>query len=318
MDSISRLLRMAQLGAHVDRRCLLGGSTRMDVAPTAELEAPFHVLLEGECTLQAGSTVLDLRAGDIVIIPGGGPHRVTTPGRGRKRGIVSALGDVLISTRTEASVEPPVIDLFCGHYTFDTGAGRMLFRSLPDPVHVSFGQAEESDEVLHMVSALMRREAERDGHGTAAILASLATVLLAMVLRTSRGDATAATLWTAAGDGQVAKAVEGVLRDPGAEWTIDRLSRAANMSRATFLRRFTQHTGTTVGAFLARARLMAAADLLGSTDATVGTVAGQVGYRSESAFSRAFTAEIGTSPAKFRREQARARRPGAPPSLASG
>jgi AraC family transcriptional activator of mtrCDE len=59
----------------------------------------------------------------------------------------------------------------------------------------------------------------------------------------------------------------------------------------------------TVGAFLARARLMAAAELLNSTDATVATIAAQVGYRSESAFSRAFRAEVGTTPARFRRDQ---------------
>ncbi|HEY3465577.1 MAG TPA: AraC family transcriptional regulator [Amycolatopsis sp.] len=301
MDSISRLLRMARLGARVDRRCLLGGATRMDVAAPADREAPFHVLLEGECTFQVGKTVLDLRAGDIVIVPGGRPHRVTTPGRGRKRGVESAPGEVLIGTRSAGDAGPPVIDLFCGHYTFDTGAGRLLFRSLPDPVHVSFGQSAESDEVLRMLSALMRREAEREGEGTAAILGSLSTVLLAMVLRTSRGEATKATLWTAAADERIAEAVEAMLHEPGESWTIERLSRAARMSRATFLRHFTRHTGTTVGAFLARARLMAAADLLASTDATVGTVAARVGYQSESAFSRAFKAELGVTPARFRR-----------------
>ncbi|MEV6235495.1 AraC family transcriptional regulator [Lentzea sp. NPDC051838] len=302
MDAISRLLHMARVGAVLDRRCLLGGSTRMDVAPM-QREAPFHVLLEGECGFQVGSTSLDLRAGDVVIVPSGAPHRVTTPGLGRERLVESTPGPVLIGTRSQGYSGPPVIDLFCGHFTFDTGAGRLLFRSLPDPVHVSFGQSAESDEVLRMVSALMRGEAEREGEGTAAILAALSTVLLAMVLRTSRGDATKATLWTAAADERIAAAVEAMLREPGEAWTIERLSGTASMSRATFLRRFTQHTGTTVGAFLTQARLMAAADLLGSTDAKVATVAAQVGYQSESAFSRAFRAAVGTTPARFRRER---------------
>ncbi|WP_196773012.1 helix-turn-helix domain-containing protein [Mycobacterium asiaticum] len=50
---------------------------------------------------------------------------------------------------------------------------------------------------------------------------------------------------------------------------------------------------------------MAAADLLSSSDATVASIAVQVGYQSESAFSRAFRAEIGTTPARFRRTQQR-------------
>jgi AraC family transcriptional regulator, activator of mtrCDE len=57
-----------------------------------------------------------------------------------------------------------------------------------------------------------------------------------------------------------------------------------------------------------RARLMAAAELLTTTDATVATIAGQVGYSSESAFSRAFRAHLGTTPARFRRERTRAPR----------
>ncbi|GHH89051.1 transcriptional regulator [Streptomyces sulfonofaciens] len=306
MDSVSHLLRMARLRASLDRRCLLSEGTRMDVPPYREQEAPFHVLLEGECRLQVGTTVLDLRAGDVVIIPSGVPHQVTTSGEGGLRSTTETHGDVFVSTYSEGG-GAPVIDLFCGRYTFDVGAGSVLLRSLPNPVHVSFGQCAEGREVLRMLGALMRGEARREGEGTSAILSALCTVLLAMTLRTSRGSATTATLWTAAVNGRIARAVEGVLNDPGADWTIDRLSRAAAMSRATFLRHFSQETGMTVGAFLAKARLMTAAELLDSTDATVATIAGQVGYQSESAFSRAFRAQLGTTPARFRRDQARSR-----------
>lgn len=303
MDSVSRLLRLARLRASLDKRCLLGGTTHMDVARHHPLEAPFHVLLEGECRLQVGAVVLELKPGDVVMIPSGSPHRVITAGTGRPRGIAETAGDAFVTTRSERG-GTAVIDLFCGHYAFDAGAGALLFKSLPDPVHVSFGQSAESDDVLRMLSTLMRGEAQREGEGTAAILSALCTVLLAMVLRTSRGDSTKTTLWTAAADGRIADAVEGMLDDPGGDWTIERLCREAAMSRATFLRHFGRDTGMTVGVFLARARLMAATELLTATDATVATIAAQVGYQSESAFSRAFRAHVGTTPARFRRDQA--------------
>lgn len=296
---------MARLGAALDKRCLLGAGTRMNVSAYGELEAPFHVLLDGACRLQVGAVLLDLRPGDVVMIPSGAPHRVITAGDAGPTGTAETAGEAFMTTRSEHGGEP-VIDLFCGHYTFDAGAGSLLFASLPDPVHVSFGQSADSDEVLRMLSALMRGEAQREGEGTAAVLSALCTVLLAMVLRTARGDATRTALWTAAADGRIASAVEGMLNEPGADWTIERLSRAAAMSRATFLRHFTRDTGTTVGAFLARARLMTAAELLTTTDATVASVAGQVGYSSESAFSRAFRAHLGTTPARFRRERTQA------------
>jgi AraC family transcriptional activator of mtrCDE len=128
-----------------------------------------------------------------------------------------------------------------------------------------------------------------------------------MVLRSARSATTTSALWTATADPRIAKAIESVLATPGADWTIDRLSRTAAMPRATFLRHFGHETGMTVGVFLVRARVMAAAELLNSSDATVATIAGQVGYQSESAFSRAFRAEVGTTPARFRRHQQRRR-----------
>jgi AraC-like DNA-binding protein len=300
MDAVSHLLRLARVDASLDKRCLLGSSTGMDVVPQGERQAPFHVLLDGSCRLEVGASLLELRPGDVVVIPSGAPHRVETAGGGRARGTTEASGDAFITTRSDGG-GAAVIDLFCGHYTFGAGAGSMLFRSLPDPVHVSFGRSGESDEVLRMLSALMRGEARREGEGTAAILSALCSVLLAMVLRTSRGATRDAMLWTAAEDPRIAAVIERVLDDPGADWSIDRLSRAAAMSRATFLRHFGRNTGMTVGAFVTQARVMTAADLLSVGDLTVAAVAARVGYQSESAFSRSFRLATGTTPARFRR-----------------
>jgi AraC-like DNA-binding protein len=306
MDTVSELLRMARVSASLDKRCLLGEVTRMDVPRYGEQQAPFHVLLKGRCQLHHGGRVLKLKPGDVVLIPDGAPHRITTFGTGPDQGIVETPGEAFDTTRSERD-DPPVIDLFCGHYRFDAGTGTMLFRSLPDPLHVSFGQASESGNVLRMLSALMRGEAQREGEGTSAILSALCTVLLTMVLRTSHGASTTATLWTAAGDARIAKTIGRIMGEPGAQWSIDRLRREASMSRATFLRRFAQSTGMTAGSFVTRARLMAATELLSSTDVAVATVAGKVGYQSESSFARAFRAELGTTPAQFRRDQQRSK-----------
>lgn len=275
----------------------------MEVPGYRKLQAPFHVLLAGECQLQVDSRVLEMRPGDVVLIPGGAPHRIITSGGGPPQGTTDTAGDAFVTTHSRHG-GAAVIDLFCGHYTFDAGAGAVLFGSLPDPLHVSCGQSD-SEEMLAALSAMMRGEARREGEGTAAILSGLATVLLAMVLRSAGSPTTPTALWTAVADPRIAATIENVLMDPGAAWTIDRLSSTATMSRATFLRHFGQQTGMTVGAFLVCVRVMAAAELLNSSDATVATIAGQVGYQSESAFSRAFRAEVGTTPARFRRIQQR-------------
>ncbi|MEA5453721.1 AraC family transcriptional regulator [Sinomonas sp. JGH33] len=299
MDAISQLLRLARLEAQLDKHCLLGQATTMETAGHRDLEVPFHVLLEGTCELHVGSTHLQLSAGDVVLLPDGALHRITTSGAGRRSTTIDEDGKAFTTTRSSDGGSP-VIDLFCGRYTFGIGAGTILVRSLPSVIHVAFGHAPESDQVLRSLSQLIRGEAQRHGEGTAAILASLCTVLLAMVLRTSSVN-TDSVLWTAAAEGTVANAIAAILERPEEQWSIERLSRGANMSRATFLRHFGKSTGMTVGAFVTKARLIAAAELLDTTDATVAVVAQRVGYHSEAAFTRAFHAGVGFTPSRFRR-----------------
>jgi AraC family transcriptional activator of mtrCDE len=304
MDTISRLIRMARLQASLDKRCLLAGTTVMDVPERGEGEAPFHVLLDGTCTLEVTGRSIDLRPGDVIVLPGGAPHRIQTAGAGCQQGVVETPGETFATLRSPAGEE--VIDLFCGHYSYGSGAGAMLFRSLPDPLHVSFADSGPGDptEIVRMLSTIMRQEARHDGPGTAAVLSHLCSALLAMVLRKSDRRPADTALWTAADDERIRVAIDALLREPGADWSITRLATITGMSRATFVRHFSHRTGMTVGAFLTHVRMMIAADLLTGTDRTVAAVAAEVGYHSESAFSRAFRLASGSTPARFRRDTA--------------
>ena len=61
----------------------------------------------------------------------------------------------------------------------------------------------------------------------------------------------------------------------------------------------------TFGQFLTKARLMHAAELLIGSESTVAEVAAQVGYQSESAFTRAFRSALDETPARFRKSARR-------------
>jgi AraC family transcriptional activator of mtrCDE len=300
MDAISRVLRDAQLEATLERRCQLSAGTEMPVASPGIRRVPFHILLEGECLLIVNETELQLTAGDVVVVPSSAPHRIITTGAGSLMGVTETAGRSFASTRS-ISGGPPIIDLFCGHYSVGPGTGAILFQSLPDPIRVSFGVAGVGAEFLEGLSKLMRGEAGNEGQGTSAILSALSTVLLAMVLRTSAGAGTDARLWTAAADPGIARAISGVIDDPGAKWNLDQVADAALMSRATFIRRFQRETGMTFGDFVARTRISAATVLLTTTRSSVADIAARVGYQSESAFGRIFRRTLGTTPAVFRR-----------------
>ncbi len=64
---------------------------------------------------------------------------------------------------------------------------------------------------------------------------------------------------------------------------------------------FAEEAGETPGEYLRRIRLDAAATRLRWTDERVGTIAGNVGYSSQSSFIRAFERRYGMSPMRFRK-----------------
>jgi AraC family transcriptional activator of mtrCDE len=298
MDSVSHLIRLARLEGSVDKRCLLAGRAVLDHAPRVSTEVPFHLLLEGTCTLELADRAVELAAGDMVLLTRGQPH-VIRAGTGRRRVVREEPGTAFTTARTTGG--GTVIDLFCGHYTFSLGAGDMLFASLPDVVHIALGA--DTNEPVRMLSTLMRREANEERAGTAAILSSLCNVLLAMVLRASPEQRLAdQALWTGLADERLRVVTDAVLREPGRSWSIAEFAELATMSRATFIRHFNLNAGMSAGDFLTKIRMMTAADLLASTDHPVSVVAARVGYRSESAFGRAFRLAAATTPAQFRRQ----------------
>ncbi|SES46778.1 AraC family transcriptional regulator [Rhizobium sp. NFR03] len=108
-------------------------------------------------------------------------------------------------------------------------------------------------------------------------------------------------LHTRRDDPYVNKAIVKMQQAPGHAWTVDQLASLAGLSRAAFSRRFKADTGDTPLRYLTRCRMHVAADMLRRA-ATVRTVAENVGYLSEFAFSRAFSSYHGVSPRDFKEQ----------------
>lgn len=88
--------------------------------------------------------------------------------------------------------------------------------------------------------------------------------------------------------------------NPGERWSLERLARASVMSRTSFATYFRSVAGVPPLAYLSRWRMLIACRALRDSDVQVGTLAFDLGYGSESAFSTAFKREIGLSPLKYR------------------
>lgn len=105
----------------------------------------------------------------------------------------------------------------------------------------------------------------------------------------------------AVGDTNVARALDHLHDRPAHAWTLRELARESGVSRSVLAERFHRHVGVPPMLYLTRWRMLLAATLLASTSLKMAVIAEQVGYASETAFSRAYKRWAGVAPAEWRR-----------------
>ena len=91
---------------------------------------------------------------------------------------------------------------------------------------------------------------------------------------------------------------------PGYPWTLLSLAERVGMSRSVFALRFRETVGVTPMEYLARWRMLLAADRLKNSNDGLSTIAQSLGYESESAFGKAFRRVMGRSPRQYARSAA--------------
>ena len=113
-----------------------------------------------------------------------------------------------------------------------------------------------------------------------------------------------ATGWLAGlRDRFVGKALALMHERPDHAWTIDELGREVGLSRSALHERFVRYLGHAPMQYLASWRIQLGARLLRESNRNVATIALDVGYESEAAFSRAFKRMVGQPPAAWRKAQ---------------
>ena len=179
-----------------------------------------------------------------------------------------------------------------GTYEAEGEVSRRLMGALP-PVLVLPADSWESP-----LLSLLAGEIVKDEPGQEAVLDRLLDLLLIAVLRAwfARPDAGAPAWYRAYSDPVVGLALRLIHNDPANRWTVAKLAAETGVSRAALARRFNELVGEPPMAFLTEWRLALAADLLLEPEATVGSVAHQVGYASPFALSTAFKRVRGVSP----------------------
>lgn len=273
--------------------------------PGAERLVIFHLITEGECVLELeGEPPRALQAGDVVVFPQGDAHRMASePGlppaaNGRRLEVVLARRPRLLSHGGGGATTR----IACGYLACDARLGRMLLDGLPRVLRVNV-RASPAGSWLESSVRYAMAEARSPRPGGAGVLAKLAEVLFIEVLRLYMNEASreSRTGWLAGvGDRIVGAAPNAMHQRPGHPWTLEELARDAATSRSVLAERFVRLVGTTPMQYLTQWRMLLATNLLARSNAPLASIAQDVGYRTDTAFSRAFRREFGVPPAAWR------------------
>ncbi|WP_043673884.1 AraC family transcriptional regulator [Clavibacter michiganensis] len=266
----------------------------------------FHVLTRGSCWLRLpGAEAVELRPGDLALVPHGiGHHLRSAPGPARGAR-VDLLPQRYLNDRSsvlEHGGDGTATQLICGIVAFEGPAARRLMRALPELLRIDEGDAAAGASV-HATLRLMADELSTVQVGGDAVATRLADVLVVQAVRAwlQRDEATADGWIHALRDERIGRVLEAVHARPGDGWDLDRLARTAVMSRSSFSARFAELVGESPGSYVTRWRMDVARHRLATEDVPASQLAGELGYRSEAAFHRAFVRMVGATPGSVRR-----------------
>lgn len=266
-------------------------------------EARFYFVSRRGCWLRTpAGDWLELHDGDAVLLPRGGAH------------LLASAPDVAPSPPCDCAVRPVcgnIVDvqgggggehtlLFSGSMTFNVDPDHPLLRLMPDVMRMCEFIANEPG-IPHLLEA-MGREVAMDRVGAGGILARLADVLAATIIRAwvERGCGEAKGWVAAARCPVIGRVLAAIHAHPERDWTVESLAGIMGASRSGFAERFADVVGETPARYVAQVRMHQARQWLTRDKMRIAVVAQRLGYESEASFSRAFKRIIGAAPSQVR------------------
>jgi AraC-like DNA-binding protein len=286
------------------------------VIPDAEHVIEYHVITSGSCWAAVIGRDIDpvrLQAGDVVAFPQGDAHVLSSaPG-------MRAEPDLSLFRGPDIAAQLPLLvnldgggrertHVVCGFLGCDSRPFNPLLESLPRILHVrrSLGSGW-LDEFTRF--AVM--EAKEKRAGAKGILSKLGELMFVELVRRHVETLPEASKGWLAGlrDRYVGRALNLMHQEPARAWTLDQLAKEVGLSRSSFAERFTLFVGAPPMQYLQKWRLQMAASRLSAGADNIATIAAEVGYESEAAFSRAFKKTVGIPPAEWRSRRSASIRP---------
>ena len=300
MDPLSEVLSLLKTKSYVSGGFGVQGD--MAIRWPRHTGIKCYAMLSGQCWLlvEGVSEPVALTAGDCFLLPRGLPFSLTTD---------LALPpidftEVRAAWKREAETPPEPDGHGCylvgGHFVLTGPHAEVLLQSLPPIVHI---RAEPDKAAMRWALDRMRDELRDPQPGSTLIAQQLAYVMLVQALRLHLAEVGQGGVgWLfALADKQMSAAIACMHDAPGHAWTLEKLAVQVGMSRSAFALRFKQTVGATPMEYLTRWRMLLAGDRLRQSSAPISALATELGYESESAFSKAFRRVMGCSPRQYSR-----------------
>jgi AraC-like DNA-binding protein len=328
-DTLSDLLRGVRLRGAVffyisfrdqwSAESLEVGKVAGGVMPGCEHVMEFHLLAKGNAwAAVSGLPPVRLSAGDIVVIPQGDRNVVSSaPGLkpipasaewvSARRDDPKPLPITFHHGIREPDVMIPVADadaiLVCGFLGCDLQPFNPLIAALPRMLHLPAARA--GDWVSRVIAQAVD-ESNNRRPGADAVLERLSEMMFVDTARRYLDSLPEdATGWLAGlRDRFVGKALSLMHERPEHAWSVEDLAHEVGLSRSALHERFVQYLGQPPMQYLASWRIQLGSRMLRESNRNVATIALEVGYDSEAAFSRAFKRMVGLPPAAWRKTQA--------------
>ncbi len=233
-----------------------------------------HLIQRGPLEVFHGNTSLRIDEPSLLLYPRATAHRfVSDPQRGA--------------------------DMACANVRFEGGAQNPIGTALPEVVCLPLDRIAGAKEVL----ALLFEEAFTQRCGRTALVNRLFEVVMIQVLRQlmETGEVKGGML-AGLSHSRLRNAIVAMHEAPSKDWTLETLAQVAGMSRTVFANAFRDALGVTPGQYLQGWRVGLAQQAL-RRGKPLKVVASEVGYGSEAALSRAFKAQLGSSPREWRRQE---------------
>lgn len=280
------------------------------ILPRARHVVSYHVVTEGSGWASIpGAPLVQFGAGDVLVFPHGDAYAMLSAPGGRP---ALPLDEALGFFRAMAAGELPFVvpeggggieraRFVCGFLGCDARPFNPLLAALPRLMHVQRA-ANPRDDLLDRLIQLTLTEARMRRPGGECIRLRLGELMFVeAVRRYLQALPKDQAGWLAAlRDPAIARALALIHERPSHDWTLEELAARAGVSRSVLAERFTRLVGHPPMQYLTHWRVQVAARLLADGAAKVGSVAREVGYASEAAFSRSFKKIAGMSPAAWR------------------